>query len=337
MSGQMFKPALLRESMLKRPVRKQGISTTLSTCGLFVLSLLMGTIAQAEILLLLSSNASYYVETADSLQKTVNNTLPESPDFSIMTLNKSNLPDQQGKSYQLIVAIGSHAAQKAVDWGGETPVLSIFTPRNAYESAWSAHNRVSTRPASAIFLDQPLSRVITLASLLKPGATRFSTIFGPISKDLKPELESLAAARGLTLKHGYLDQKDNPVAVLRPVVNDTDLFLALPDQAILNRAIAKWILHLSFQQKVPVIGFSKAYTNAGALASIFSSPDDIGRQAGEQISQWLRSPGSALGEPRYPRYFSISTNPAVARSLGIILPAEGILYMNIAKQEQSAQ
>ena len=323
--------------MLTRPVRKQGIFATLSTLGLLLLSLLTCPIAQADILLLLSSDASYYLETADSLQDTVNKTLPGNPAFSIIDLHKTELPDHQDPPYQLIVAIGSYATREVVDWGGETPVLSIFTPKNAYESAWSAHDKAPTRSVSAIFLDQPLSRVITLASLLKPEATRFSTIFGPVSRGLETELETLTAARGLVLKHGYLDREDNPVSVLRPVVNGTDLFIALPDQAVLNRAIAKWILHLSFQQKVPVIGFSKAYTVAGALASIFSSPDDIGRQAGEQISQWLRNPESTLGEPQYPRYFSISTNPAIARSLGISLPTDNTLYMDIQKQEQAAQ
>lgn len=288
-------------------------------------------------LLLLSSNAPYYLETADSLQKTVHKALPENPGFSIINLHETRLSNQQASSYQLIVAIGSYATREAVGLGSEAPVLSIFTPKNAYEAAWPEHARAPTGQASAIFLDQPLGRMITLAALLKPDATRFSTIFGPVSKALEAELKVLTTSRGLVLKHGYLDQKDNPVSVLRPVVKGTDLFLALPDQAVLNRAIAKWILHLSFQQKVPVIGFSKAYTNAGALASIFSSPDDIGRQAGELISHWLRDPESTLGKPQYPRYFTISTNPAVARSLGISLPAENELYMNIEKQEQAAQ
>jgi ABC-type uncharacterized transport system substrate-binding protein len=323
--------------MFKRPVRKQGIFATLSTTGLLFLSLLLCPVTQADILLLLSSDASYYLETASSLQDTVNKALPESPGFSTINLQKTKLSDHRGPSYQLIVAIGSYATREVVNWGGETPVLSIFTPKNAYESAWSAHDKATARPASAIFLDQPLSRVITLASLLKPQATRFSTIFGPASRGLEAELKTLTAARGLILKHGYLDKEDNPVSVLRPVVSGTDLFIALPDQAVLNRAIAKWILHLSFQQKVPVIGFSKAYTVAGALASIFSSPDDIGRQAGEQISQWLRNPASTLGEPQYPRYFSITTNPAIARSLGISLPADNTLYMGIQRQEQAAQ
>lgn len=317
--------------MSKRPARKQGISAPLWKLGLFMLSLLTGTITQAEILLLLSSKATYYLETADSLQRTVNKALPKNPGFSVINLNKTKLTNQQDVPYQLIVAIGSHATREAVNWHSETPILSIFTPKNAYESAWTAHHEAPPRQASAIFLDQPLGRIITLASFLKPGATRFSTIFGPASSGLRPELELLTATRGLILKHGYLDQKDNPVAVLRPVVTGTDLFLALPDQAVLNRAIAKWILHLSFQQKIPVIGFSKAYTTAGALASIYSSPEDIGRQAGELISEWLPNPEKTLGKPQYPRYFSISTNPAIARALGISLPAENMLYMNIEK------
>ena len=103
---------------------------------------------------------------------------------------------------------------------------------------------------------------------------------------------------------------------------------------MLNRAIAKWILYLSFQHKVPVIGFSKAYTNAGALASVYSSPEGVGKHAGELISSWLKRGDEGIWEPQYPRYYTLSTNPAVARSLDITLPPESELYESFDQQEK---
>ncbi|TNE76121.1 MAG: hypothetical protein EP334_09005, partial [Gammaproteobacteria bacterium] len=142
------------------------------------------------------------------------------------------------------------------------------------------------------------------------------------------------AKQGIALAEGYLGHEDNPVAVLRPLVQDSDVFIALPDQAILNRAIAKWILHLGFQQKVPVIGFSRAYTSAGALASIYTAPEDVGRQAGEMIAAASERDWSQPPQMQYPRYFTLSTNPAVARSLGINLPPENEIYRRIEQEDQ---
>jgi len=190
-----------------------------------------------------------------------------------------------------------------------------------------------SKKTAAIYLDQPSKRLITLACLLKPEAKKFGTIFGPISKNIQPEIEQVTTARGIKLNYDFLSKEDNPVAALKPVVTASELFIAIPDHAILNRAIARWILHLGFQHNIPVIGFSNAYTNAGAIASVYSSPENIGRHAAELIASWLKNNDSSIWNPQYPRYYTISTNPAVARSLGISLPEEKELYTKFKQME----
>ncbi|MEZ5530652.1 MAG: ABC transporter substrate binding protein [Porticoccaceae bacterium] len=252
------------------------------------------------------------------------------------TLEQQDLSTILGRPHPLIVAIGSKATRTALDQGGDSALLSIFIPKNAYDALQVPALNTNQRSLSVIYLDQPLNRIVSLATLLEPRATRFGTVFGPISRESEADLKALTNARGITLKQSYLNHEDNPLAILRPLVKEADVFIALPDQAILNRAIAKWILHLSFQQTVPVIGFSKAYTNAGALASIYSAPEDIGKQAGEFVRNWLSNPNQRDAQEQYPRYFTISTNPAVARSLNINLPPDNQLYRAIEQQEQTA-
>lgn len=149
-------------------------------------------------------------------------------------------------------------------------------------------------------------------------------------------MEGLAKAGGIELKYDFLSKEDNPVSTLKPVVTESELFIAIPDHAILNKAIARWILYLSFQHKIPVIGFSNAYTNAGAIASVYSSPNDIGKQAAEAIAGWVKDGNNSIWDPVYPRYFTLSTNPAVARSLGISLPSDKELYIQFKQKEVMA-
>lgn len=314
-------------------VKGQYVKKRLLAWGVALLVCFAVSPVHADVLLLLSSEAPYYRDTAQSLKQSVADILPGKVTFDSVYADSVST-ETPADPYQLIVAIGSHATQQALATPGKTPVLSVFTPKNAFD-ALQTTTEGSQRPVSAIYLDQPLSRVVLLAELLQPDATRFGTVFGPISKTWENELNSLTAEHGIALNQAYIGHDDNPVAILRPLVKNSDLFIALPDQAILNRAIAKWILHLSFQQKVPVIGFSKAYTNAGALASIYSAPEDIGKQAGEIVAAQLQGDESTTPRARYPRYFTIGTNPAVARSLGIHLPPENELYRDIEQREQS--
>jgi len=307
-------------------------------------------LTQAKTLLLLSSNVSYYQETAQSIkisafaQGIPNNNFHSLTVAEFAQLKKQKKPSNQ---YNLIVAIGTAAATEALKQETNVPLLNIFIPKNAYEAIRpentlpdNAHiatqKSVAIRKVSAIYLDQPLKRLLTLASLLKPEAKKIGTIFGPISQSAQPEIERLAKTGGMALKYDFLSKEDNPVSTLKPVVTESELFIAIPDHAILNKAIARWILYLSFQHKIPVIGFSNAYTNAGAIASVYSSPEDIGKQSAEAIVGWLKNGDGAIWSPIYPRYFTLSTNPAVARSLGISLPSDKELYVKFKQKEAMA-
>ena len=314
---------------LKRLLRKSRVLRA----SLLLCLLLMSSVSQARILLLLSSDVSYYQETAKSVQVTASNLGIPNSDFDLLTTKEAKNKQIFLKSYELIVSIGTSAASEALQQESKTPLLSIFTPKNAVDSFLLTKEHVQHRKISAIYLDQPLHRLIALAHLLKPEAKKFGTIFGPISQIVQPEVEQLMRKNNLSLKYGILTQDDNPVTILKPVVTNSELFLAIPDHAILNRAVAKWILYLGFQNKIPVIGFSKAYTNAGALASVYSSPENVGQQAGELIAAWLTRNDQSIWNPQYPHYYTLSTNPSVARSLGISLPTESELYLKFQQKE----
>ena len=318
-------------------IRRLPRKSRVLRASLFLCLLLMSSASQARILLLLSSNVSYYQETAKNVQATASSLGIPNNHFDLLTTKEAKNKNAYLKPYELIVSIGTSAASEALQQENKTPLLSIFTPKNAVDSILLTKEQREHRKISAIYLDQPLDRLITLARLLKPEAKKFGTIFGPISQNVLPEIEHLMRKNNLSLNYDILTQDDNPVAILKPVVTDSELFIAIPDHAILNRAIAKWILYLGFQHKIPVIGFSKAYTNAGALASVYSSPKNVGRQAGELIAAWLKRNDQAIWNPQYPHYYTLSTNPAVARSLGISLPTESELYLKLQQKEAIEQ
>jgi ABC-type uncharacterized transport system substrate-binding protein len=65
-----------------------------------------------------------------------------------------------------------------------------------------------------------------------------------------------------------------------------------------------------------MIGFSRSYVKAGAIASLYSDPKQISDQAYKLISQYVEKDG-LLQNQYYPDDFHITINEKVARSLGI--------------------
>ena len=309
----------------------------LAICWLVsILLLLCALPGQAEpasrIALLLSAETSFYEAAADQLKQTLKNA-NNPPATDTLIVGNAATDRLNNNHYRLIVAVGTSAAKAAANHAHNTPVLNIFIPKSGYERIASTLPAEQRGQFSAIYLDQPLERMISLGKLLQPDARHMGTILGPVSSNHLDELIVAAEHSGLNLHAKTLTDGDNPITALKPIVTSSDFFVAIPDQAILNRSVAKWILYLSYSEKVPVIGFSQAYTNAGALASVFSSPTDIGTHAGELITRWLNDADPDIWRPQYTTYCTVSTNPAVARSLGIILPSEKKLTSLLKERE----
>ncbi len=109
------------------------------------------------------------------------------------------------------------------------------------------------------------------------------------------------------------------------------MFLALPDQSVFNKATAKWSLYITLHDKKPLIGFSEKYVEAGALAAVYSTPTDIGKDAYNTLAAYLNT--NILPDAHHPTDFSVKTNVSSARALNIELPPENILIQKIKEAE----
>lgn len=304
------------------------------TC--FLIFLKAGVVHASDppaVALLLSNNAPFYQEATAKIKATLNQKLSSPPAVVSYQIDNIQLESFDQQKYTLIITVGTKASQFAADHLQHTPTLAIFITRSGYKSIGQKLSADRTAPFSAIYLDQPLSRLFALCEILLPKAKNVGTVLGPISKGYMQELVAIAAKKDLNLHTTLIKNTDNPVSALKPILRSSELFIAIPDQAILNRSVAKWILYLSYSEKIPVIGFSQAYTDAGALASVFSSPEDIGKQTGELLAKLLSHNDPGLWRPQYPIYFTIKGNPAVARSLGIALPTHEQLKTQLSNAE----
>lgn len=283
---------------------------------------LAATLAMARgqaVSLLLSGKESYYQEVAAAFEQSLGRQVGKFSVHKYFLDQVSQVPTDNA-----IVAVGSEASGFAVRHFPAADVISLLMPAEGW--AELLVDAPGSGRRAAVVIDQPLSRSLTLGKLLMPEAKSASTVFGPISVASKPQLIDAAKREGIALFHAELNSGDNPIGVLAPLVKKADFFMVIADRAVFNRSVAKWLLYLSFRQKVPVIGFSKSYTEAGALASVFSSPENIGRHGGELTSSLLSSGDVESWRIHYPVYYTIEINQEVARALDILVPDYPTLY-----------
>lgn len=201
----------------------------------------------------------------------------------------------------------------SLDWrlqdaqGPATLVLRI--------SRLQARQRLGTAlPArlSLLWSDPPLERQLRLSRILLPEAKRIGVLYDAHSKFLLDELRRAAQPLGLEIVGQRWDDTSDS-RPLQTLLKNSDVLLGLDDPDLYNPKTAKNLLLSSYARQTALIGPNAAFVKAGSLASTYSDQSD-----------WLAILDTLLDRPSaswprtyYPHRFKISSNPQVARSLGM--------------------
>jgi len=265
--------------------------------------------------LAVSDSGGAYAEAADAARKEIQR--GSAAAVEVLPWQQFLVPGRAPP--RLVVAVGSGAFAGLAESDLRAPLLATLLPRAAFERHADKAGR-NGRIHSALFLDQPVARQLDLLRVALPERRRVGVLLGPESRLLAPQLRRAAADRGIALTSVETAADANPFPLLRELLEDSDLLLALPDPYIYNGLTIQNILTATYRKRIPLIGFSPAYLKAGALLSIYSTPTQIGVQTGEIVRAVLA--GRPMPPPQAPRDFSVGVNTDVARSLGIAAEAE---------------
>lgn len=326
---------------IKRILKRAGVAGVPSIVKCVLHSVAIVTLIVAgregfaadEVHVLLSSDAPYYQQVAEVFAEQLKTLQPTAEVRTITMTDGAALPASLGRQ---IVAIGSEATARALATYPRSDILSLLIPMAAWRDI--SENTLIEGRFAAVVVDQPFERAVLLGLVLKPHARHFGAVFGPAAQATKTASLERVSGLDVELTTANLPPTDNPIRTLSPVMEASEVFIAVPDRAVFNRSIAKWVLHLGYRQKIPVIGFSASYTKAGALASIYSSPADVGRHGGElfvELSAREADNADKGWRAYYPKYYTLGTNEEVARILDINLPPLEDLYRTYQKLLQS--
>ncbi len=179
----------------------------------------------------------------------------------------------------LVVASGDAALSAALRLNPR-PTLAAMIGQARFDALRMAH---PDRPLSAFTLDQPAERQFRLLKAVLPDARRAGVLLGPERGD-RVDLERAAAASGLDLFVRVIGDEAELIRGLEAVLRDSDSLIAVPDAMLSSPSAARSILLTSYRFQKPIVAFSRAYVDAGALAAIFTTPE----QVAADLIAWLR-------------------------------------------------
>lgn len=304
-----------------------GLALRLLCCLLlFALASGCSPAQAAQVALVMSEESSTFSEAAEALSAEL-----RSAGHRIQPLPFPLRPEDTATLHAspLIVTLGTRAAQAIA---GITPrglVLHTLLPRSAFDKL--PIRAEDTRRISAVFIDQPASRQIELLRIALPDWTRVALVVGKDSFELGARLQNSVRDKRLRPILEQASDESDLYPTLQRVLAEPTILLAIPDPALFNNRTISNILLTAYHHRSPVVGFSPAYVKAGALLALYSTPAQIGQQAGEAARQGLAT--GSLPLPAAPRHFRVSTNPYVARSLGINLEDANILREKLERLE----
>ena len=271
-----------------------------------------------QVIVVKSSDNSYFDETIATL---VNHVDPASRIKLVMAREFGN-DSIDLHPQNLLVALGQSAVEaiNRLDTGASS--INAYLTLEQYNSLDIDHQ-------VTVLLDQPMHRYLAFSKLML-GVDSIGVI-----DDSEIELKARVAITldefELTLNQYRLDPENKLLPVLRELLQHNDSLLMLPRESIYNRDTVKGVLLASYRSRKPVVSYSPAHVRSGAVASIYSSPVDIGRHLAMLINQALQKKPDTGTPFQFARFYSITTNSRIATALGINLPAERDLRSTLDK------
>ncbi len=274
-----------------------------------------------EVLILTSSDASHYQRAAATISRKIDQACRQIPDLGCTGVSIRSLAQISGESLaglhlRLLVTLGSEAAHQAESIRDTQAIITALLPE---ATARNVLEQIPGEKKGGVFLEQPLERLLQLAMLSKHNHRPVGLL---LSNDSKLDIGRL---RGLAKRMKIaqpvirtLERSSDVGKVLGRLLEEIGILIAVPDSRVYNRKTVVNILLSTYRRRVPVLGFSPGFTRAGAMVSLYTQPEQIGRQVSELALQYLAT--GRIPPLQAPKYYSVEINQSVAASLGIPLP-----------------
>ncbi len=268
--------------------------------------------SENTVLIIKSNENSFFNQ---SIEKLINMT---EANVKFNTVN-AKIYERNPQNYQpdIIITLGFKAVQLTLQIEDDIPII------HSYITEFQLKNHDMTKQHYSILLEQPIERYLhfikRLLAIKKVGLIKTrDNSYG------RKKLEQLEKSNAVQINQYIFnpDENPNPVTTVRNILQKNDVLLSLPEPTVYNHQTLKGILLASYRLNKPVISYSPAHVNSGALAAIYTSPSQIGTQIASMLNKLLESKLTPKDYKNYANDFEIKINRQVAHSLKIELPSD---------------
>ncbi|MEN3070614.1 ABC transporter substrate-binding protein [Uliginosibacterium sediminicola] len=278
---------------------------------------------------MLSEPRGAYTEFAEAFRLELKRDV--APGTELQFIDCDQLAVQGLPESQMIVGVGSRAAEMLSIREGKTPLLLSLLTRNNYERL--PQPRRDERKQVGLFIDQPPARYLDLLRIALPQVKRIGVMSSRESHDTALRLSQLAGARRLQAQIEHIANDSDIVPAIQRLLQDGGVLLATPDASIYNAQTLPNIILGAYRLRAPVMGFSPVYVKSGAVLALYSTPGQLGTQSADIVRSMLS--GATVPALQYPRFFSVGINMAAARSLGIEIESETLIHDKLERMERN--
>jgi len=289
--------------------------------------------ADKKILIVSKKTQGYSLQLINNLQASLIASGYQSQTLTLASENKIGaLELLKIKKQDLIISIGSLSTQLLLDEKIETPILSALIPRHVYLSLKKSYP--AKRNWSSLLINQPIDRQFHLITAVLGKHKDIAVLLGPYTKDLNKKLNRASARTSHKINIEEIKDSGQLTESLNSLNHSVDVLLTLPDPLVYNKSTIREILLSAYRNKLPIIGFSRSYVKAGAIAAIYSKPEQISHQISDIVSDYFKT-NRFKNKKYYPVEFSVALNKNIARSLGIKLVSDNAIIKQIKKAEKN--
>ena len=268
------------------------------------------------VLLLDTHESEQYELTTKAFKEHLANYLPEAEYMYHLTDSEATLKASQFLSPKtksppaIVVSLGTSATGIAQTVFPDTPILAIMT----LQGNMLPHNENS----AAILLEVPIKVQLQWIKKFLPNARRVGILYDPaINTNWIEEAENIAQDQNLEIIPYKINSPKQLQEGLRYIKSNADILLAIPDKTVYTGITVKEIMLFGYRNRLPLVGLSDSWVNAGALYAIEVDYENLGIQTAGLAASILTAGFTGKRNIIYPEGVNYSLNMRTKNYLGL--------------------
>ena len=253
-------------------------------------------------------------------------------DYSISDLDRvaDMHSDEQQNNETIFITIGSKALYTTWKQFSNKKIFSLLVSQEKIKKITASSPYANQ--LYGLYLEQSLNRQLLLAQQLIPGIHSIGFLTTPDNfTELQKQLKYSPIDAAFEIQT-VRDQKSLGRA-LSHIIQTSELLITLAEPEIYNRSSLRNILLSSYRNNIPLLGLNKAFVDAGCLAAVYTKTELFAQETAEIITKAIVN--GELPKINYAKYYEVSLNHKVARSLGLYLQSEEkilfIMHLKLAE------